>query len=174
MIAVCGLIGTDMLRNVRPHSPFHPFDAWSIVGLTLVVLGTCVRSWAAGVLTKNSELSTTGPYAITRNPLYLGSFLMMMGFCTLIGTWHDALAMLLLAILLYWPKIKSEEAYLRRKFATQWDAYFQATPRLLPRRLTLKKIRSEWSFAQWKRNSEHVTVLAVMGGLVIFQVWSMW
>jgi protein-S-isoprenylcysteine O-methyltransferase Ste14 len=140
--------------------------------LSLVVLGTCMRSWAAGILTKNSELSTTGPYAITRNPLYVGSFLMMTGFCTLIGAWHDFIAMLLLAVLLYWPKIKSEEAYLQRKFGQQWDDYLRATPRLLPRFFRVRQIRSEWSFSQWRRNSEHITVFAVIAGLVIFQVWS--
>ncbi|HEX5472768.1 MAG TPA: isoprenylcysteine carboxylmethyltransferase family protein [Lacipirellulaceae bacterium] len=174
MTVVCGLVATDMLCSVRPHSPFNLFDAWSVVGLVFIALGTCVRSWAAGILTKNSDLSITGPYAITRNPLYLGSFLLMIGFCTLIGTWHDFAIMLILAVLLYWPKIKNEEMHLRQKFGTRWDDYVQSTPRLLPRFLSLKNTRSEWSVAQWKRNGEHVTVLAIIGGLVMFQVWSYW
>ncbi|HVT28023.1 MAG TPA: isoprenylcysteine carboxylmethyltransferase family protein [Lacipirellulaceae bacterium] len=172
LFVVCGLVATDMLRAVRPHAPFSLSDPWSAVGVTLIVLGTLMRSWAAGVLTKNSELSTTGPYAITRNPLYLGSFLMMIGFCTLVGRWHDYVVMLILAVLLYWPKIISEESFLRAKFGPQWDEFFNTTPRLLPHRINLSKARSEWSFAQWKRNSEPVTVLAAVAGLVIFQAWS--
>ena len=137
LIAVCWLIATDMLRGSHPHSAINLFDAWSAIGLQLIVVGTCIRSWAAGILTKNRDLSTTGPYAFTRNPLYLGSFLMMIGFCTIIGALRDFIAMLLLALLLYWPKIKSEEAYLQQKFGQLWSEYRQSTPRLLPRRITV-------------------------------------
>ena len=122
-------------------------DLWSMVGLLFVLVGTLVRSWAAGVLNKNAILSTSGPYAITRNPLYLGSFLMMIGFCTLIGAWHNYVAMLLLAVLLYWPKIKGEEVSLHRKFGQDWNDYARTTPRLLPRRLWVNGGRADWSLA---------------------------
>lgn len=171
LIVVCSLIAADMIRGRRPHSVINVFDLWSMVGLLFVVVGTLVRSWAAGVLNKNAILSTSGPYAITRNPLYLGSFLMMIGFCTLIGAWHNYVAMLLLAVLLYWPKIKGEEVSLHRKFGQDWNDYARTTPRLLPRRLWVNGGRADWSLAQWWRNKEYMAVLGVGLGLVVFETW---
>lgn len=171
LIVICGLIATDMTRGSHPHSPINLVDAWSAIGLFLVIAGTSVRSWAAGNIKKNTELSTNGPYAITRNPLYVGSFLMMAGFSTLAGTLHDFVAMLLLAVILYRPKIKNEEAYLQQKFGPVWNEYVLSTPHLLAFRFNVQALRSDWSFAQWRRNREHITVGAVMLGLVVFQIW---
>ena len=171
LIVVCGLIAIDMLRGQHPHAVVNFSDAWSTTGLLLVLAGVVVRSWAAGVLNKNAFLSTGGPYAFTRNPLYLGSFLMMLGFCTLIGALHNYIAMLLLALLLYWPKIKREEASLHGRFGQVWTDYVRTTPRLLPRRLLVRGACAGWSFEQWWRNKEYMAVLGVALGLTVFETW---
>jgi protein-S-isoprenylcysteine O-methyltransferase Ste14 len=131
-----------------------------------------MRSWAAGVLTKNKDLATNGPYAVTRNPLYLGSFLMMIGFSTLLGAVHGFVVMFLLMVVLYRPKIRSEETYLQQKFGSRWDDYAARTPRLLPRHVSLRAMRCAWSVGQWRRNKENVTVSGVIIGLAVFQAWS--
>jgi protein-S-isoprenylcysteine O-methyltransferase Ste14 len=171
LIVVCLLIGDDMLRGVRPHSVVDFSDTWSVIGVLLVVSGVLMRGWAAGVLHKNALLSTNGPYSFTRNPLYLGSFLMMIGFCTLIGALHNYVAMLLLALTLYVPKIKGEENLLQRKFGPAWTDYVHQTPRLLPRHFSLRAMRSEWSWAQWRLNKEYMALLGVALGLVVFEIW---
>ena len=171
LLVVCLLIADDMLRGLRPHSVIDLFDAWSAIGLGLVVSGVLIRGWAAGLLHKNEFLSKTGPYALTRNPLYFGSFLMMIGFCTLIGALHNYVAMLLLALTLYVPKIKAEELYLQRKFGTEWDEYVRRTPRLLPRPFRIVDVRSNWSWAQWWFNKEYMAVLGVAIGLLVFEAW---
>jgi hypothetical protein len=96
---------------------------------------------------------------------------MMLGFCTLIGALHNFVAMTLLAVLLYWPKIKNEEASLQGRFGQEWTDYARATPRLLPRRLPIRGAWAGWSFAQWWRNKEYMAVLGAALGLVVFESW---
>lgn len=71
LVVVGSLIAADMIRGERPHSVIDSFDAWSAIGVLFVFIGNIIRTWAAGVLHKNAALSTKGPYAISRNPLYL-------------------------------------------------------------------------------------------------------
>ncbi len=100
--------------------------------LLLVLPGLALRAYASGYVKKNEELATTGPYAYTRNPLYLGSMLIAFGFA---GASENLAMMALLAVLffaIYWPTIRSEEQFLRGHFAG-FERYAQAVPRLIPR-----------------------------------------
>jgi Phospholipid methyltransferase len=100
--------------------------------LVLVLPGLWLRAYASGFVRKNSELTVTGPYAHTRNPLYLGSMLIAFGFAGAAGSWAIAIALLVLFAVIYGPTIQSEEAYLRSRFP-QFEEYARAVPRLLPR-----------------------------------------
>ena len=100
--------------------------------LLLVIPGLLLRGFASGYVKKNAELTTTGPYAYTRNPLYLGSMLIAAGFALASRSiWIAALLAVCFAAI-YLPVIRSEEAYLRSAFAG-FDAYAARVPRLLPR-----------------------------------------
>lgn len=100
--------------------------------IVLVAPGLWLRGYAAGYVKKNAELTTTGPYAYTRNPLYLGSMMIAFGFAAAAASWiiFAALAMLFAAI--YVPTIQGEEMFLRERFAG-FDEYARRVPRLLPR-----------------------------------------
>jgi len=100
--------------------------------LLLVLPGLWLRAYASGYVRKNAELTTTGPYAHTRNPLYLGSMLIAFGFAGASGSWIIAIALAILFAVIYIPTIQSEEAYLRAHFAG-FEEYARAVPRLLPR-----------------------------------------
>jgi protein-S-isoprenylcysteine O-methyltransferase Ste14 len=100
--------------------------------LVLVLPGLWLRAYASGYVRKNAELTTTGPYAHTRNPLYLGSMLIAFGFAGASGSWIIALALAILFFLIYVPTIQSEETYLRAHFPG-FDDYARVVPRLLPR-----------------------------------------
>jgi protein-S-isoprenylcysteine O-methyltransferase Ste14 len=102
---------------------------WSLV---LVVPGLWLRGYASGYVKKNAELTTTGPYAHTRNPLYLGSMLIAFGFAAAAWSLAIFVALVVLFAAIYGPTIQGEEAYLRGHFA-EFDAYARAVPRLLPR-----------------------------------------
>jgi protein-S-isoprenylcysteine O-methyltransferase Ste14 len=100
--------------------------------LLLVLPGLWLRGYASGYVKKNAELTTTGPYAHTRNPLYLGSMLIAFGFAAAAWRWEILVALAALFAAIYIPTILSEEEYLRDHFAG-FDAYTRAVPRLLPR-----------------------------------------
>lgn len=100
--------------------------------LVLVVPGLWLRAYASGYVKKNAELTVTGPYAHTRNPLYLGSMLIAFGFAA--AAWSSIILLALVGLFaaIYIPTIQSEEAFLRGQFAG-FDAYASVVPRLLPR-----------------------------------------
>lgn len=100
--------------------------------LLLVVPGLWLRGFAAGYVRKNAELTMTGPYAHTRNPLYLGSMMLAFGFAAASGRWFIVVALMALFLAIYVPTILSEEEFLRGQFPG-FDAYAAKVPRLLPR-----------------------------------------
>jgi protein-S-isoprenylcysteine O-methyltransferase Ste14 len=103
--------------------------AW---GLVLVLPGLWLRGYAAGYVKKNAELTRTGPYAYTRNPLYLGSMSIAAGFAVAAGRWWLVVLLVGMFLLIYVPTILSEEAFLRGAFP-QFEDYARRVPRLLPR-----------------------------------------
>jgi protein-S-isoprenylcysteine O-methyltransferase Ste14 len=103
-----------------------------LASLALVVPGLWLRGYASGYVKKNAELAITGPYAYTRNPLYLGSMLIAFGFAAAAASWMILVSLAVLFAAIYLPTIQSEEAYLREHFPG-FDAYAARVPRLLPR-----------------------------------------
>jgi protein-S-isoprenylcysteine O-methyltransferase Ste14 len=106
----------------------HP-NWWSIAaGAAIAALGVALRASASGHVKKNEQLTTTGPYAHTRNPLYVGSILIGVGFgVASLNAWV-AVLLVLLFVAIYVPVVRSEEAYLRGKFA-EFDEYTRRVPR---------------------------------------------
>jgi protein-S-isoprenylcysteine O-methyltransferase Ste14 len=102
--------------------------AWSLV---LVIPGLWLRGYASGYVKKNQELTTTGPYAWVRNPLYLGSILIAAGFAAALLSWIVGLALSIMFVAIYVPVIVSEERFLRATFPG-FDAYCRQVPRLIP------------------------------------------
>jgi protein-S-isoprenylcysteine O-methyltransferase Ste14 len=141
-----------------------------LLSLLLVVPGVWLRAYAAGYVRKNAELTFTGPYAYTRNPLYLGSMMIAFGFAAAAGSWVILIALAALFAAIYIPTILSEESYLRERFAG-FDAYAAKVPRLLPR-LTPAVFPAEenasggrFSAEQWRHHREYN---ALMGAGAIY------
>jgi protein-S-isoprenylcysteine O-methyltransferase Ste14 len=111
------------------RAPHPAAVAWS---LALVLPGLALRAYASGAVKKNQELTVTGPYAHTRNPLYLGSMLIAAGFALALLSWPVALVLALGFAAIYVPVIASEERFLRAAFPA-FDGYCQQVPRLIPR-----------------------------------------
>lgn len=101
-------------------------------GLLIVIVGLAVRAISSGQLKKNEELAVSGPYSYTRNPLYLGSILIAIGFALAARSIWIWVLLLMLFVFIYVPVIGSEEAFLRSRFS-DFDSYSQRVPRLLPR-----------------------------------------
>jgi len=103
-----------------------------MAGAIGVVAGLLIRALASGHVRKNEALATSGPYAYTRNPLYLGSLVMGLGFCVAARSWWVGAALLVMFIGIYLPVIRDEEAFLRRTFP-EYEEYAGRVPRMLPR-----------------------------------------
>jgi protein-S-isoprenylcysteine O-methyltransferase Ste14 len=138
--------------------------AWSLL---LVIPGLLLRAYASGYVKKNDELTMTGPYAYTRNPLYLGSMMMAFGFAAASRSVLIALLLALLFLVIYVPTIYSEEQFLRSTFPA-FATYAQHVPRLLPR-LTPARLGGEGSFsgALYRRHREYN---AVLGASAVYAV----
>ncbi len=110
----------------------RPSPASMALSLLLVGPGLLLRGYASGYVKKNTELATSGPYAYTRNPLYLGSVLAAFGFLLAARRWELAVLLTGLLFLIYLPVILGEERFLRAHFSN-FDSYAAKVPRLLPR-----------------------------------------
>jgi protein-S-isoprenylcysteine O-methyltransferase Ste14 len=148
------LLVEDMLIGVKPHGIFAYRDPVAVAGCMLIFAGLAVRSWSAGILRKNRELTTTGPYAVVRNPLYVGSFLITCGFCTLIDHMENMYLVLGPVAGLYVLQVLHEERCLAKLFAGQWTEYASAVPRFVPRSIP-KAAFAAWDRQQWLGSREY-------------------
>jgi protein-S-isoprenylcysteine O-methyltransferase Ste14 len=144
------------------RAPLPAAVAWSVA---LVVPGLWLRGYAAGYVKKNRELTQTGPYAFTRNPLYLGSMLMAAGFAVALLSWPVALVLAVGFFAIYVPVIASEERFLRATFP-EFEAYCQRVPRLLPRLIATPDpggsgTDGAFSFALYLRHREYNAAIGV-------------
>ncbi len=135
----------------------HPLArslAWSLL---LVVPGLALRGYASGYVKKNAELTMTGPYAWTRNPLYLGSVVIAFGFAAGARSPLLAAALACLFLLIYLPVIRGEEQYLRTHFP-EFAGYARQVPRLLPWRVPARgngSVAGRFDPALYKKHREY-------------------
>jgi protein-S-isoprenylcysteine O-methyltransferase Ste14 len=145
------------------------------LSLLLVVPGLWLRGYASGYVKKNAEVTMTGPYAYTRNPLYLGSMLIAFGFALAARSIWIAVALAVLFALIYVPVIRSEEAFLRTKFAG-YDAYAARVPRLVPR-LRPANMRADegggFSSGLYRKHREYNALIgsAAIYAVLILKLW---
>jgi protein-S-isoprenylcysteine O-methyltransferase Ste14 len=136
-----------------------------MLGAIVVVPGLLIRALASGHVRKNEALATSGPYAYTRNPLYLGSLLMGAGFCVAARSWWVGLALVVMFFAIYLPVIGDEEAFLRRTFP-EFEEYARRVPRMLPR-LTVPSAGSEdpagFSWDLYLKHREYNALLGAAG-----------
>jgi protein-S-isoprenylcysteine O-methyltransferase Ste14 len=146
----------------------HP-DAHSLEwGLPVALTGLALRAWAAGHLAKNQALATNGPYAFTRNPLYLGTLLVAAGLA--IASRSAGLGVLFVAVFagIYLPVIQLEEQHLRSLFP-EYAEYAARVPALWPR-LATSSPRQPFRWTLYVKNREYQAAAGFAAG-VLFLVW---
>jgi len=139
-----------------------------LIGAGLVIPGLAIRGLASGHLQKNELLATGGPYAYTRNPLYLGSLILSVGFALAARSWWIVGGIVLLFFVIYLPVIRSEENFLRERFP-QFDEYAREVPSLLPRVSRFGKRSGSFSWDLYWKHREYNAALgsvAIMAALV--------
>ena len=138
----------------------------SWAGALLVCAGEGLRLWAAGHLRKDQVLTTGGPYAFVRNPLYIGSLTIAIGFTLMLRSLLLLVPLLCGFALAYRTETRREEKVLRQKFGTAYDQYRQAVPPWIPR-LSRYPQASREPF-QWCRALRNREYNAVLGILLLF------
>ena len=140
-------------------------------GVPVSLVGLAVRAWAAGHLEKNRHLATGGPYAIVRNPLYLGTLLVAAGL--VIAARHPGLGVLFAAVflLVYLPVIQLEEQHLRRLFPA-YEEYARQVPALWPR-WPKRWPQGKFRVRQYWLNREYQALLGYAAGLA-WLCWRAW
>lgn len=166
-VSVGFIVGLFVLAAAQPRL------AWVIAGVPLALLGEAVRIWASGHIEKTERLATGGPYAHTRNPLYVGSVLLALGTAVASASPWSALAVAVYFAVFYPPVIQEEAAFLRRKFGAAYDAWARDVPAFFPRPTAAGPRESVFSWERVSRNREWRTAAAlpVLLALLWFRGW---
>lgn len=135
------------------------------VGSAIALIGLGIRAWASGHIRKASTLAVSGPYGYTRNPLYLGSFLMGVGFTIAAGVWWLALAFAILFLGIYFPVIRVEEEDIRRIFGGEFDEYERNVPLFFPRLTVWRKTGIKFDRELYLRYREYRAAMGVAAAI---------
>jgi protein-S-isoprenylcysteine O-methyltransferase Ste14 len=143
----------------------NPTPASVAFGFPISVLGLLIRGWAAGHLSKNQDLATSGPYAFVRNPLYIGTLTAAVGIVVACRNWVLAGIFAAAFVLVYLPVIELEEQHLRAIFPRYGD-YAEHVRRLLPMS-HWDPIGRRFAWSLYKRNEEYQAA----AGFLIAAAW---
>jgi protein-S-isoprenylcysteine O-methyltransferase Ste14 len=128
-----------------------------LLGALIGVAGLCLRAYAAGYLHKQEVLTVTGPYAYTRNPLYLGSAILAFGAGIAMRSWISACILIIYFAVFYRAVMQREAKELHLRHGASFEEYARTVPLFLPR-LTAAKLSGDsagsFSFAQYRKNHE--------------------
>lgn len=140
-------------------------------GIPVALAGLALRAWAAGCLAKNQQLAIGGPYAHTRNPLYIGTLLTALGLVAASrNLWLGALFAAVF-VFVYLPVIQNEEQHLRKIFP-DYAAYAERVPALWPRLTPAHRIPNPFSWRLYLKNQEYQAGAGFAAG-VLFLLWKM-
>jgi protein-S-isoprenylcysteine O-methyltransferase Ste14 len=134
-----------------------------IIGAFVAIIGLIIRGWASGHIRKNADLAISGPYAYTRNPLYVGSFLLGVGFTIASSVWWLVLVFAAMFLLIYLPVMKAEVKDLIFLFGEKFEEYAANVPLFIPRLTSWKKSDEKFDFELYLKYREYRASL----GLVI-------
>jgi len=165
----------DLVMRLRVPSGFllvivfawlsRPVMQTLAIGLPVAVAGLLLRGWAAGHLEKNRTLAASGPYAYTRNPLYLGTLIVAIGLAIAANQWILGVLFLAVFVFVYLPVMQNEEQHLRAIFPGYAD-YADRVPLLIP---AGKRMPDDAPFrwAVYKKNQEYQASLGFLVGVAL-------
>ena len=148
------------------------------IGAAVGLVGLWLRACAAGYLHKQEMLTVTGPYAYTRNPLYLGSAILAAGAGVATRSWISAGILLVYFAVVYSVVMRREESELLGHHGAAFQEYAAAVPLFLPRMSPAKLSAAgagQFSFAQYKRNHEYQAAFGYLLLLIVLLIrWRLW
>jgi protein-S-isoprenylcysteine O-methyltransferase Ste14 len=149
----------------------HPSDELFFISSIFIILGLSIRVWANGYAIKMGKLTTSGPYAYVRNPLYLGTMFIVIGFSLMLDITILSILFILIAFFVYINTIRKEEKMLEAKFKDSYTSYRNKVPALI---FTIFPYRAgeKWpfSFKRLLESKEHKPVIWVIIFLIALYV----
>lgn len=145
-----------------------PTAATILAGAPFIFIGEAIRTCASGFIRKNEALAQEGPYALTRNPLYLGNFLIGTGFSIMTSRIILLIPFLIAFYLIYSATIKKEEKLLLTRFGDSFLRYKKRVPVFFPLKITPRHLCVNFDWKLVMKHREHLTWLGIFGGLIIF------
>ena len=150
----------------------HPTVSSLLYGVPVSLAGLALRAWAAGHLAKNQKLTTSGPYGIVRNPLYIGTLLVALGLVMASRSWALGVVFAMVFLLIYLPVIQLEEQHLGNLFP-EFAGYAREVGALRPRWPPRADPR-RFQYALYRKNREYEAALGLGAGLVLLLVKAYW
>lgn len=143
LVAVCAYFA-------RPASPLV------MIGLAMAVFGQIFRIYAAGFIHKNKQLASTGPYALVRHPLYLGNFLILIGFALAANNMYVWIGVIIFFLIWYPAAISYEDSKLESIFEDEWRAWSKNIRAIIPGKFKWSDLKAEgWdTYQSLIRNGE--------------------
>lgn len=134
----------------------RPDSGTVAIGLALAVIGQVFRIYAAGYIHKNKQLASTGPYALVRHPLYLGNFLILIGFTLASANLYVTIGVILFFLIWYPAAIAYEDSKLENIFEDEWREWSKNIRAIIPGRFRWADLKAEgWdTYQSLIRNGE--------------------
>ncbi len=148
----------------------NPEGAFFWTGSLLIPGGLMIRAWASGIIKKDDELATEGPYSFCRNPLYVGNFMIAYGFCFINGNPLSFLVITAYFLLIYPFTIRKEEGKLNKLFPKQFAEYRSSVRRFIPR-LTPYTSPGGWNLHQYLIDNKD---FLNEGAILIFWIYTIY
>ncbi len=149
------------------------------VGLVVTAMGLLLRGWSAGTIRKGEILTTSGPYAFLRNPLYVGSLLVGAGLAVAGGSWLWLALFVGFFVAVYGPTVSAEAERLTEQFGQRYVDYSAQVPAFVPRLTPFRGSESPstaggFRWSQYGRNREWEALLGAGAAYVLLALKMAW
>ena len=152
----------------------RPQVKWLLCGAAVAAWGLLLRGYAAGHLRKHKQLAVSGPYAFTRNPLYLGSILLAAGFCVASRSWISTLLLAAYLAIFYPAVIRREQAELKLLYGGAFEEYAAKVPALWPRLSPAMVSTERFSWPLYRKNREYEAMIGLAVAMAILWGIMLW
>jgi len=165
----------------------EPAAAWrqpwlQPLGIALIIVGESLRIWSVGIVgasTRSASVHATrlvqdGPYAVIRNPIYAGNFLLCIGLSGLTASWEAAAACAAYFLIVYRRIIRAEERFLRSAFGSVYDTYCRRVPRVIPHRFATwraEALQAPFSLKELRKEYQTIAGILCAAALVYGAAW---
>ncbi|MGH6624372.1 MAG: methyltransferase family protein [Burkholderiaceae bacterium] len=147
---------------------------WLVAGFVVSMIGEFIQLWSFASLDKNSDLAIRGPYAMVRNPMYLGRYFILLGFLMLLGQWW----LLVVYTIGYWfymdTRVEREEAHLKPIFGARYADYQAKVHRFIPGRPLAGQPVLYWNWTLFRQNNAVGNLVGTLAVWGLVAAWIYW